>query len=295
MKLGKYTLLSGTSMAAPYISGTIALLKQARPKLTVDEIRTLLVASAKPITDAATGMSSSPYHSGAGLVDIYDSIKSRAQIDPVALSINNTKMRPIQGYSELAELGAVRWTTRTISIKNTDNKKSVRVHHGNKVANSLSMYFANGTYTYTPRTWPADTRSVPGSTLPQVYVQSADETISAGKTGEVTVFIVAPKGLKDSEQWYYGGFINLDLQWDGEETNSSYVVPYAGYNGDYTAQDVLSPSSDGLPALADANLTVIEDPSKLALNSDTAAVVLFGIAIPSRQIALTLVDSGTGK
>ncbi|KAJ2617038.1 hypothetical protein H4S08_000522 [Coemansia sp. RSA 1365] len=295
LKLGKYTSLSGTSMATPYISGAIALLKQARPKLTVDEIRTLLVASAKPITDATTGLSSSPYQSGPGLVDIYESIKSRAKIDPVALSINNTKMRPIQGYSELADLGTVRWTVRTITIKNTDSKKSVRVHHRDTVANSLSKYFGNGTYAYTPRTWPADTKSVSKSTLPQVYVQSADKTISAGKTGEFTVFIVAPKGLKDSENWYYGGFINFDLQWDGEETHSSYVVPYAGYNGDYTAQNVLSPSSEGLPALVDMNLTAIEDPSKLVIGGNTAALVVFGIAIPSRQITLTLVNSGTGK
>ncbi|KAJ2083002.1 hypothetical protein H4R24_001118 [Coemansia sp. RSA 988] len=295
LKLGNYTSLSGTSMATPYISGAIALLKQARPKLTVDEIRTLLVASAKPITDVTTGLSINPYQSGAGLVDIYSSIKSRAQIDPVALSINNTKIRPIQGYSEFAGLGAVRWTAHTITIKNTDSKKSVRVHHKDTVANSLSMYLANGTYTYTPRTWPVDTKLVPKSTLPQVYVQSADETISAGKTGKVTVFIVAPKGLKDSESWYYGGFINLDLQWDGEKSNSSYVVPYAGYNGDYTTQDVLSPPSDGLPALVDMNLTAFENPSKLAFGGDIGANVIFGIAIPTRQIALTLVDSDSGK
>jgi minor extracellular protease Epr len=37
-----YKKISGTSMAAPYVSGNLALLKQANPKATVSELRTIL-------------------------------------------------------------------------------------------------------------------------------------------------------------------------------------------------------------------------------------------------------------
>ena len=46
---GSYGILSGTSMATPYIAGVIALMKQANPDLSVAEIRTLLATTASPV------------------------------------------------------------------------------------------------------------------------------------------------------------------------------------------------------------------------------------------------------
>lgn len=45
-RTGAYLTLSGTSMAAPIISGICALLLEARPELTPDEVRGLLLAAA---------------------------------------------------------------------------------------------------------------------------------------------------------------------------------------------------------------------------------------------------------
>lgn len=50
---GVHAMHRGTSMAAPHVSGTIALLFDANPELTADEIRTVLTATAR--RDAATG------------------------------------------------------------------------------------------------------------------------------------------------------------------------------------------------------------------------------------------------
>ncbi|KAJ2827911.1 hypothetical protein IWW50_001649, partial [Coemansia erecta] len=296
VKLGSYASLSGTSMATPYISGTVALLKQARPDLDVGAITRLLVSNGKMITDPITGMKISPFKSGAGLVNIYDAITSRVQIDPPVLSLNDSTISPIQGYSEFESLGAVRWAARTISIKNTDSKKRMHVSLDGVAADSLSMLLANGSFTYTPRTWPADKANVPENTLAQVYSLDSDKTIGPGKSCSVTVFIIAPKGLADAESWYYSGFLDFKLQWEGEQATSSHVVPYGGYNGDSTTQDVLSPATDGLPAFIDIeSAQPIANLSMLDIGSNSTTALLYGLALPSRLVEITLVNTATGK
>lgn len=42
-----YGTKNGTSMAAPYVTGTIALMKQANPSLTVEQIRQILTSTGK--------------------------------------------------------------------------------------------------------------------------------------------------------------------------------------------------------------------------------------------------------
>ncbi|HXV51426.1 MAG TPA: S8 family serine peptidase, partial [Nitrosopumilaceae archaeon] len=48
---GRYNLTSGTSFAAPHVSGVIALLLQKNPDLTPEEIKSLLVTTAAPVSD----------------------------------------------------------------------------------------------------------------------------------------------------------------------------------------------------------------------------------------------------
>ncbi|PIA17572.1 subtilisin-like protein, partial [Coemansia reversa NRRL 1564] len=89
-KKHNYASLSGTSMAASYVSGAAALIKQAHPQLSVDRIRELLVTSSKPIYDQKTKKRTNPYQSGAGIVNIYNAVKSRFHVDQTILSINDT-------------------------------------------------------------------------------------------------------------------------------------------------------------------------------------------------------------
>ncbi|MDX5474605.1 MAG: S8 family serine peptidase, partial [Bacillaceae bacterium] len=44
---GKYNTISGTSMASPHVAGAIALIYQANPDLTIDEVKTLLKETAR--------------------------------------------------------------------------------------------------------------------------------------------------------------------------------------------------------------------------------------------------------
>ncbi|MBD3271217.1 MAG: S8 family serine peptidase [Elusimicrobia bacterium] len=67
---GGYAWFSGTSMAAPFISGTIALIKEANPELSVSEIRSILA-----ITATDCGVIGKDARYGWGMVNAYQAVK----------------------------------------------------------------------------------------------------------------------------------------------------------------------------------------------------------------------------
>ncbi|WP_349409846.1 S8 family serine peptidase [Pseudalkalibacillus sp. SCS-8] len=63
-----YTLMSGTSMATPHVAGIVALMLEANPNLTPDEIKAIL-------EDTATNMPGyEPWEVGAGYVNAYNAV-----------------------------------------------------------------------------------------------------------------------------------------------------------------------------------------------------------------------------
>ncbi|MEW8971457.1 MAG: S8 family serine peptidase, partial [Mesobacillus sp.] len=65
-----YTTSSGTSMAAPHISGVVALMKEANPSLTPDLALDLMVQTANPMPGYQL------HEVGAGYVDAYEAVQA---------------------------------------------------------------------------------------------------------------------------------------------------------------------------------------------------------------------------
>ena len=73
-----YQALSGTSMAAPIVSGTVALMLQVNPSLTPNALKAILMATAQPMADQ-------PFiHQGAGLINTEGAVRLSARIDNLA-------------------------------------------------------------------------------------------------------------------------------------------------------------------------------------------------------------------
>ncbi|GAB4321289.1 MAG: hypothetical protein Kow0074_12150 [Candidatus Zixiibacteriota bacterium] len=68
-KGGTYRTMNGTSMAAPFVAGTVALMRQINPNLTPEEIKTILLESA---TDMGPAGEDNEY--GSGLLDLPEAL-----------------------------------------------------------------------------------------------------------------------------------------------------------------------------------------------------------------------------
>ena len=80
-----YTAMVGTSMAAPHVAGVVALMLEANPELTPDEVKEILAATATPLPGCA------PIDCGAGLVNALAAVTDAGNDAPTAaLSVSVT-------------------------------------------------------------------------------------------------------------------------------------------------------------------------------------------------------------
>ena len=82
-----YNFTSGTSYAAPHVSGAAALLLQKNPKLHHHEIKSLLLTTVEPVSDAY-GKEFSIQEAGAGRLDIGNAYNAKLIIIPPNFVVN---------------------------------------------------------------------------------------------------------------------------------------------------------------------------------------------------------------
>jgi len=85
-----YRLLSGTSMACPYVAGLCALILSENPEYTPEEVKALMIANADPLTD--TGL-------GAGRINVNNTIEAVISIENFRMDIEN--QQHIHGYVDI--------------------------------------------------------------------------------------------------------------------------------------------------------------------------------------------------
>jgi minor extracellular serine protease Vpr len=80
-----YAFVDGTSYSSPIVAGSAALIKAARPGLTVAQYRSLLINSAAPAF-LEPGVAASVQQTGAGLLDVSAALRASGTIAPTSLS-----------------------------------------------------------------------------------------------------------------------------------------------------------------------------------------------------------------
>jgi len=80
---GGYLTISGTSFASPHVAGAVALIKQAKPKLSPYQVMSLLMDNAQPLTTGTEKYTVDTQ--GAGLMQVYNALTSDFIVLPGSL------------------------------------------------------------------------------------------------------------------------------------------------------------------------------------------------------------------
>jgi subtilisin family serine protease len=107
-----FELLSGTSMAAPHVAGAAALLAELHPAWSVEQLKSALVQTARPVGDAPSA------RQGGGLVDLPDAASPLISASPQSVTFGlldvSDGRRTAAEVVTLADAGggAGAWTAR---------------------------------------------------------------------------------------------------------------------------------------------------------------------------------------
>lgn len=107
-----YELMNGTSMAAPYITGACALLKEAHPDWTNEEIKAALMNTGT-ILQASNGERYHALEQGAGRVRLQKAIDAKTIVTPGSFSFGQLENEDVSTQ------------TVALTIKNKENKEKI--------------------------------------------------------------------------------------------------------------------------------------------------------------------------
>lgn len=116
-----YQALQGTSMAAPYIAGSLALLKEAHPDWTPAQLKGALLTQARPI------MNQQPIEQGMGEIRIHDAINTPIIINDPLLAFGKIDDRKTRQQIDL-EIENVSDEVQNFSFSIPEQKRGIRWH-----------------------------------------------------------------------------------------------------------------------------------------------------------------------
>lgn len=179
--LPRYTMSSGTSFAAPHVAGTIALMLEAAPQLTPDQIKRILQSTATPM------LGYSRYEVGAGYLNTYAAVRkaaTNARFGNFRAGFNNQGVSysrsSLTGFSGEVAPGASYTTTLQMPEDSVFSTLQVAWINADAAGANLSVTVASGSQTLT---------SKPASLLAGQGVQKTGVTINDPAAGSWTITV----------------------------------------------------------------------------------------------------------
>ena len=218
LEAGAYATLGGTSMAAPHVAGAVALMLQAKPSTPASAMRALLQNSADPKNwqgNPALGFLDQVHRQGAGMLDVPGTILATTSVTPGELALGESQAGPV---------------TRTLTLRNSSSSGvTYDLSHAGALATGPNTFIVGAFGAFAA-----------------VAFDAPSVTVPAGGSATVNVTVTAPADAALANKGIYGGYVVLTPQGGGQV----YRVPYAGFKGDYQSIQVLTPTANGFPWLA---------------------------------------------
>ncbi|KAL7928198.1 subtilisin-like protein [Trichoderma chlorosporum] len=222
--IGSYGVISGTSMATPYIAGCYALVKSQFPHLSVDEILVSLQITAKPtIWTWNTSMLATTAQQGAGLVNVYDAITLTTHVSLGQLAVTDNNR---------TSFGLVNFT----------------VENSGSSIEKYTLAHRPAGYVYERVGYP-EVNQLPS--FGSAEFASPTFELKPGETTEIAVRLSPPGLAVDIARLpLFSGYIDIV-----PETGANLSIPYIGpayspYNMDYIFYLAATTTSPGLPWLS---------------------------------------------
>jgi minor extracellular serine protease Vpr len=131
-----YAALSGTSMASPHVAGAAALLRQAHPEWTTQQIKLALMNTATNLNDL-TGASFRAIEQGAGFLNVARAVAPHVSIAPGSISFG--QLMPQTSLTSTRTIGVTADSTYNVSLS------FIRNYTGANVTLSAPVVFSGNT------------------------------------------------------------------------------------------------------------------------------------------------------
>ncbi|KAE9966556.1 hypothetical protein EG328_008821 [Venturia inaequalis] len=248
---GGYGVLSGTSMAAPYVAGCVALIKQVRPSLSAQEIVALLVSTADPVrfNDGSKphDFLAPVFQQGGGIINQLRALKTFGIPSAPFLSFNDTKTTESQKQG-------------SVGVRNTGSQP-IRYELGTSAAVTILTFTTQEDQTIAP--WTRLNESTvaskefmetlkPNLTAALTFANDQDHILlQPGESAEIKVTAdLTPLTRSRSRCPLYGGYLTLNsnatLQ---SNTSSTLRIPFGGLA--CSLQDIKTIKSSSGPSWKD--------------------------------------------
>ncbi|KAI7890620.1 peptidase S8/S53 domain-containing protein [Mucor mucedo] len=274
--LGGWGIMSGTSMSAPYVAGTMALYinsEGSKKRQAVSFVHEQFQNYALPVKVYNSSVIDSPVRQGAGLVQVYDAITQKTHITPAQISFNDTS--------------SSKYKKQTITITNR-GPKTISYEVKNDVSTAIAPYDVK-TSGYTPLE-PAENYSAAA----KLRFSTKSFKLAPGKSKKITVTVTPPK-TNPRDHIYYGGYIHVVSK--QKSSGKDIKVPYFGVVGSQKTLPIFDTES-GFPTVIDqsGNEYGAKDVftfDRSIKNSEPVAVIR--LLTPSKTIKAELLNATTKK
>ncbi|KAI9595238.1 peptidase S8/S53 domain-containing protein [Syncephalis fuscata] len=291
LTMGKYGMMSGTSMSSPYVAGSIALYLQVNgidnksintaQKVDRTRLHQLFQNTARPTTEVNDNtLTSSVALQGAGMINVERAIFGTTLVTPSRLALNDTQ------YPDNHNGDARNRTVRITNLSSSDRVYAVT----HVPAVSACGFNADGTAMFQP-----ETRDAPAS----VSFSASHVKIAAGQIGSIDVLITPPSTLPEAEKWVYSGYIVFDPATNSNNTPSSdaIYVPYLGIKGRLSDIHVLKqdPTIEMTNRLTKQQIPPEDTETPYVMTGYEFITVSYDIEYPSLHAKARIYDAATKK